>query len=338
MAQPFSDYLHQFAKEHNLPDLIVQTVEQLYDSYSHAAALNGYSAENIDPHLEHLIQFAFEQIQHPFVFEPFHEAIRSPFDYYQFGIDFIRPLIDLPKSTVHHIDNVDRIERQLQQGDNVILLANHQIEPDPQVISVLLQSTHPQLAENMIFVAGHRVISDPLAVPFSKGRNLLCIFSKKHIENPPEQKPEKLLHNQKTMRRLSQLLDEGGKCIYVAPSGGRDRANPRGEPEVAHFDPNSVEMFWLLAQQAKRITHFYPLALATYHILPPPTNVQKELGEKRQAKCTPVHIAFGEEIDMENLGLEQPVDKKHRRKFRADYIYNLVKQDYLKITRQALHI
>ena len=36
----------------------------------------------------------------------------------------------------------------------------------------------------MIMVAGDRVTTDVVAVPFSKGRNLLCIFSKKHIENP----------------------------------------------------------------------------------------------------------------------------------------------------------
>jgi glycerol-3-phosphate O-acyltransferase len=30
-------------------------------------------------------------------------------------------------------------------------------------------------------VAGDRVTTDLLAMPFSMGRNLLCIFSKKHV-------------------------------------------------------------------------------------------------------------------------------------------------------------
>ena len=55
----------------------------------------------------------------------------------------------------------------------------------------MLEKEHPRLAEEMIFVAGHRVISDPLAVPLSIGRNLICIYSKKHIENPPEVKAAK---------------------------------------------------------------------------------------------------------------------------------------------------
>ncbi len=50
----------------------------------------------------------------------------------------------------------------------------------------------------MIFVAGERVITDPLAVPASMGRNLLCIYSKRYIDHPPELKSEKQLHNKRT--------------------------------------------------------------------------------------------------------------------------------------------
>ncbi len=100
----------------------------------------------------------------------------------------------------------------------------------------------------MIFVAGERVITDPLAVPFSMGRNLLCIFSKRYIDHPPEQKMKKQLHNKRTMELMSELLSEGGKAIYVAPSGGRDRPNADGVVEIAPFDPQSIEMFYLMAR------------------------------------------------------------------------------------------
>ena len=43
----------------------------------------------------------------------------------------------------------------------------------------------------MIFVAGDRVTTDLLAQIFSMGRNLLCIFSKKHIGSVPELKSKK---------------------------------------------------------------------------------------------------------------------------------------------------
>ena len=83
------------------------------------------------------------------------------------------------------------VTSQVAAGDNVVLYANHQSEADPQIFSVLLDPIVPGFAEQTIFVAGDRVTTDLLAQPFSMGRNLLCIFSKKHIENPPELKSEK---------------------------------------------------------------------------------------------------------------------------------------------------
>src|SRR5207253_1943319 len=150
------------------------------------------------------------------------------------------------------------IEQLLQAGDNVVLLSNHQSEIDPQVISLLIEKSTPKIAEEMIFVAGHRVITDPMAIPFSRGRNLLCIYSKRYIEHSPEVRAEKLQHNSKTLSALEELLSQGGKCIYVAPSGGRDRKGDDGSIEVAPFDPSSVELFFLLGQRSGKKTHFVP--------------------------------------------------------------------------------
>lgn len=328
--------LQVFIDAGKVPQKIVPILERFNSSYINAGVENGYSTQYMEALVSQLLERMIDQLKHPYTFDLFHKSIRTPFDYYQFGLDFIRPLIDIPHSKVHRLHIADQISTQLEEGDNVILLTNHQTEPDPQVISILLENTHPKLAEEKIFVAGQRVISDPLAIPFSMGCNLLCIFSKNYIENPPELKPQKTMHNQRTMRVMGQLLSEGGKCIIVAPSGGRDRPNDSGQVEVSKFDPNSVEMFWLMAQQAKRMTHFYPLTLATYDLLPPPNIIQKDLGEQRTAKCTPVHLAFGEEIDLDDLGEEMPTDKKHRRKHRAEYVWNVVNNDYHLLTNNKL--
>ena len=65
-------------------------------------------------------------------------------------------------------EHIAQIEEYLAKGDNVILLSNHQTEADPQVISILLESIGKgHLAEKIIFVAGHKVTSDPVAIPFS---------------------------------------------------------------------------------------------------------------------------------------------------------------------------
>jgi glycerol-3-phosphate O-acyltransferase len=329
------DYLEKldhYSQEGKLSEKLVKILRRFYLSYLKATALNGYDASVSAPFFHIYLDLILEQLITPYCFEPFHERIREPFDYYQWGIDFIRPLIMLENSRVLGESSINEVVDQLSNGHNVILLANHQTEPDPQIISVLLEKKYPKLVEEMIFVAGHRVVSDPLAVPFSKGRNLLCIYSKKHVETPLEEKQEKLLHNQRTMKKMSQLLSEGGKCIYVAPSGGRDRPDKEGKVNVAQFDPGSLEMFSLMAQQASKQTHFYSLALATYNVLPPPKSVKKELGEVRHPQCTPVHLAFGKEINMDNFpGSDKALDKKEKRKLRASYIWEIVKKDYLQL-------
>lgn len=326
------DSLNRYTKEGKIPSKIAVIVHKFFLSFEEAIRDKGEDIAAYDPLLNQFLDLIIKELGAPIVFESYHEALRTPYDYYQFGLELFRPLIIFSKSTIKRAHLVDQIVQQLANGDNAILLANHQTEPDPQAISLLLEKTHSRFAEEMIFVAGQRVITDPLAVPFSKGRNLLCIFSRKYIENPPEQKPQKLLHNQRTMKKTAQLLAEGGKCIYVAPSGGRDRPNQEGKVEVAPFDPDSIEMFWLMAQQAKHLsnrkTHFYPLALSTYDMLPPPHSTDSEIGERRHARSTPIHLAFGEEIDMENFPGSEGHDKKSKRKTRADYIWNIVREDY----------
>jgi glycerol-3-phosphate O-acyltransferase len=227
------------------------------------------------------------------------------------------------------------VTRQRAAGENVVFFANHQTEGDPQAISLLLEKTHPDVGRDITFVAGERVTTDPLAVPFSMGRNLLCIYSKRYIEHPPEKRAERQRHNQKTMERMSALFGEGGLCIYVAPSGGRDRVNSDGILEIAPFDPQSVEMYCLMARRSGRATHFYPMALDTYAFLPPPDTIQVELGEPRRITRTGIHLAVGAEIDMDALGRDVPGDKHARRSVRAHAIWTIVATMAAEIERAA---
>lgn len=317
-------------KKGKVSSKIHQNLNKFLESYREAITENGHSIDEYKPMLKQMLDLVHQQIEHPYLFETYHEQVRSPFDYYQFGLDVLRPLVIFESSMVKGISNLEKMISQLNRGENVILLSNHQTEPDPQAISLLLEKTHPQFAEKIIFVAGHRVTTDPLAIPFSLGRNLLCIYSKKYIEYPPEKKQEKLTHNARTMKKMLQLLNEGGKCIYVAPSGGRDRPNAEGVIEIEKFDPKSIELFWLLAKQAERPTHFYTLSLVSYALLPPPNSTEKELGEKRHPQCTPLHIAFGNEIEMESI-VSEIKDKKQKITARADYIWEQVKKDYTQL-------
>lgn len=266
-------------------------------------------------------------------FAPYHTKVRSPFDYYQFGLDFTRPLIDFKNSLVLGEEHLKQAEELLKEGSNVIFLANHQTELDPQIMDLLLQEKFPLIGRDTIFVAGERVTTDIAAIPFSLGRDLICIYSKKYIDIPAELKEQKQRHNHKTMQRLRRLLSEGGKSIYVAPSGGRDRRDLKGQILPAPFDPQSIELFYLLAKKSKYPVFFYPLALYTYSILPPPDTIQTEIGEERHANFAFCRLAFGEKISSDLFANET---REKRRKKRADFIWNMVKKNYQKLLQGML--
>ncbi len=308
----------------SLPEKYEKIMEDFFHEYLKVIKSSRKSLLDFLPFFETFVQLVKRQLKNPHEFSHYHHAVREPFDFYRFGVEFLRPLIDLENSTVHGWENLATVERQVRAKQNVIFLANHQIEADPQAISILIEKIYPDLAENMIFVAGDRVITDPLAVPFSLGRNLLCIYSKKYIDFPPEDQLKKQLHNKKTMEIMSHLLEEGGKCIYVAPSGGRDRPDQEGKIQIAPFDDKSIEMFYLMAKKSHSITHFYPLALATYKILPPPQEIQKELGEQRKTEGGSIHLNFGAEIDMENIPGLNNESKSKKREIRKEYIFHQI--------------
>lgn len=305
-----------------------EILRQFYQSYLHAHQVQGKALSEEIP--LQFLDLIVEQIRAPYPFQPFHTKITHPINYAKFGLDMIRPLIDFKRSALLGEENIERIERQLEKGDNCILYANHQTEADPQAIHLLLEKKFPKLGEKLVMVAGDRVISDPLAVPFSKGCTMLCIFSRKHIDHPPEKKLGKLHHNRRALRDLVERLSKGGICIYIAPSGGRDRLDREKGVTVAPFDCSAIDLFYLLAQQSKTTAHFYPLSLATYHLLPPPNRVEEEIGEDREFHFTAIGAAFGEEF-YEKEGV---VSKKERRQQRCDSLYEKVCTGYRKL--QAL--
>lgn len=309
-------------------------LEQFFAAYRHALHAGGLDPDQFDHLLCGFLDKLEEQLASPFHFEPYHQQITTPFDYYAFGVEFLRPLVDKTSSSLRGRVNLDRIAEQIAAGDNVIFFANHQTEGDPQAISLLLEDTHPAIGQKMIFVAGERVITDPLAVPFSMGRNLLCIYSKRYIDHPPEKRALKQQHNRQTMARMSELLAEGGKCIYAAPSGGRDRANAQGAIEVAAFDPQSVEMYYLMTRRSARASHFYPMALDTYRFLPPPEDIQVELGETRRITRTGIHLAIGDEVDMARAG-GAATDKHAVRATRARHLWQAVCDEYATFSRPS---
>jgi glycerol-3-phosphate O-acyltransferase len=246
-----------------------------------------------------------------YTFDVVHEALRGDddsgdIDFYEFGCDFFRSVMNLHDSLIMGADMVQQMQEQLDAGENVILLANHQSEADPQCVSAGLELLGVgDMAVNMIYVAGHKVTTDPLAVPFSMGRNLLCIHSKKHIDADPETKPIKQKQNLKAMNGLLNKLKTGGQILWVAPSGGRDRRDmATGKVPPAPFDSKTIDIFRLMGNKSKVPTHYYTLAMLTYDLCPPPDYVVPGVGEPRNVRFVPIGLYFGKELESVG-GLEQ---------------------------------
>lgn len=248
-------------------------------------------------------------------FQPYHQMclgkdpeneMGNTMDLYAVGNNFFGPCMNIDKSIVLGRENIDRIIEQLKQGHNVVMLANHQSEADPQVVSRLMEEMTPYGKEfqQLIFVAGHKVTTDPLAVPFSMGRNLICIHSKKHIDADPNTKAKKQKDNLRAMSALLKNFQKGGTMIWVAPSGGRDRRNvTTGEIPIAPFDSKTIDMFRLIGNKSNVTTHYYTMAMVSYNLCPPPDFVEAGVGEARNVRFVPVGIAVGNEcqaIDKES--------------------------------------
>lgn len=272
---------------------LMEILRGFYERYC-AVTASVIAEQKQDEIFAQYLKLLRRQIEQPYVFELYHQAITEPENYTKFGCDFTRPLIDFAHSSCTGKEQLGQIEKWLLAKENVILLANHQVELDPQVLMLMLQDEYPEMIKRMVCVAGQKVLTNPLAVPFSLGCNLLCIFSRKYIDQDPSTRMDKQLHNQRTMKTMRHLLSQGGCCIYVAPSGGRDRMDENGTIKLAPFDPDSIEMLRLMAAGATSPTHFCPLALHTMPLLaPPPVG---SLEETLLPLRAPVHLHFCPEI------------------------------------------
>lgn len=335
MENDFYRFVESRLKEHTIAEKYIRIMVEFFGKYGDTVDKTTTSEQKVKETFLTFVDMLDEEKKHPTHFEPYHHRVKQPFDYYAYGLDFFRPLIRNEYSQCLGKENIQNIVEKLKRRENVILFANHQIEGDPQVLSLILEKEFPNLGEEMIFVAGDRVISDPLAIPFSKGRNLFCIYSKKYINYPPEKKTEKLMHNKRTMQRMREKLEEGGKCIYVAPSGGRDRPNEEGIYQVAPFDAQSIEMFYLMAKRSNMPTSFHTLALLTYALLPPPETIQLDLGEVRVPRRVGIYAYFGPQADMEHFPGCDATDKMLQRQARADSLWKKTCSMYEKLKEIA---
>ncbi|NP_001290538.1 glycerol-3-phosphate acyltransferase, chloroplastic [Elaeis guineensis] len=331
-------YIRKEVETGRLSSDIANGLEELYYNYRNAVLQSG------DPRANKIIlsnmAVAFDRIlldvEDPFTFSPHHQAIREPFDYYMFGQNYIRPLIDFRRSYIGNISIFSDMEEKLQQGHNIVLMSNHQTEADPAIIALLLERTNSHIAETMVFVAGDRVLTDPLCKPFSMGRNLLCVYSKKHMDDVPELIEMKRRANTRSLKEMALLLRGGSQIIWIAPSGGRDRPDPStGEWHPAPFDVSSVDNMRRLVEHSSVPGHIYPLSLLCYEVMPPPQQVEKQIGERRTISFHGVGLSVAPELNFNELtaGCETPEEAKEAF---SQALYNSVGEQY-NVLKSAIH-
>lgn len=321
-----------------LPSNVAAGMKELYQNYKTAVLQSGIpnAHEIVLENMAAALDLIFLDVEDPFIFSPYHKALRKPYDYYEFGQKYIRPLIDFRNSYVGNVSIFNEIQEKLQQGHNIVLISNHQTEADPAVIALLLETSSPHIAENLIYVAGDRVVTDPLCKPFSMGRNLICVYSKKHMNDDPEHSEEKRKANIRSLKEMALLLRGGSQIVWIAPSGGRDRPDPlTGEWYPAHFDASSVDNMRRLAEHSGAPGHVYPLALLCHDIMPPPPQVEKEIGESRVISFHGVGLSVAPEISFSEVtaACENPEEAKE---VYTEALYKSVTEQY-NVLKSAVH-
>ncbi|GMH26781.1 hypothetical protein Nepgr_028624 [Nepenthes gracilis] len=326
------------AESGRLPESVASGMEELYMNYRNAVLRSGISNADdiILTNMSVALDRIFLDVEDPFEYFPHHKAIREPFDYYMFGQNYVRPLVDFRNSFVGNITLFCEMEEKLQQGHNIILISNHQTEADPAIIALLLEKTNPHIAEDMIYVAGDRVLTDPLCKPFSMGRNLLCVYSKKHMNDVPELVDLKRRANTRSLKEMALLLRGGSQIIWIAPSGGRDRPGPiTKEWYPAPFDVSSVDNMRRLVEHAGVPGHFYPLAILCHDIMPPPPQVEKEIGEKRVMSFHGAGLSVAPKINFGDFTRGCQNEEEAKSLYTQEF-YNSVLEQY-KVLKAAIH-
>lgn len=219
-------------------------------------------------------------------------------DFYNWSMDFWSPLIDKEKSQFLGIENMKKIVKWKEAGHNIFLIGNHHIEADANIIRYFFKiHGYENISKEIIFIGGHKIRVDPISKPFTASTNILCVYSKKYIENPPHLKEEKIAFNIKSLSVLQNLLSEGNKIIWFTPSGGRDRKSPDGTIKISPFDPKIIQTFYVFAKKSKVKMHFVGLALNTYNLCQPPNTIDvDEIEKERTCSFTPIHVNLGEDI------------------------------------------
>ena len=112
----------------------------------------------------------------------------------------------------------------------------------------------------------------------------------------------------------------------------RDRPDDEGRWLPADFDQVTVELMLRLGQKAKSKTNFYPFAMWSWKIMPPPPKVVVELGEERIINHSGVGISLAEPLDIPEITKDvDEGDKGAAGKAVTEKTWDEMNKEYLKL-------
>ncbi|KAJ6712136.1 GLYCEROL-3-PHOSPHATE ACYLTRANSFERASE CHLOROPLASTIC [Salix purpurea] len=105
------------AEAGKLPSNVAAGMKELYQNYKTAVLQSGIpnAHETVLENMAVALDLIFLDVEDPFIFSPYHKALRKPLDYYDFGQKYIRPLIDFRNSYVGNVNIFNEIQEKLQQ-------------------------------------------------------------------------------------------------------------------------------------------------------------------------------------------------------------------------------
>ena len=110
----FAARLKRALEQGEVPEKTYKIVLQLYESYARSLELAGFRMQDFDHLFDDLLMLMIKHLKNPFYFGSYHKRILEPYNYFRFGIEFIRPLVDQQRSRVLGIDTIKKISNQLR--------------------------------------------------------------------------------------------------------------------------------------------------------------------------------------------------------------------------------
>lgn len=103
-----------------IPQSFVTLMGSFFDEYTQSCIESNETPENFKKNIFSFLKYVQDAISQPYKFQPFHQAITSPIDYYTFGNNFIKPLIITEQSKLFGEENVKAMVEVLAKGMHVL--------------------------------------------------------------------------------------------------------------------------------------------------------------------------------------------------------------------------